>query len=406
MIVILILITILLPTTLSQSLCTHQTPAAGINTVDCLCGPAVDWTGHNYGDPTMPPQTICSSTPNANGMITGMYCLHSASRCDQVPPCSGALAESNLNLAVADHSVAYPGCALFQPKGLKIIDNWNGLVGTPTKIIGTPDPTTGNLPMLSGGHVNRILFVDGPLVITDVRLVRGRTGECTCTWFPDQLDCEGCGNGGNIGGWPSVGARICKENIDLGGTGNMVNLNKCTGGLLFLGKGERTHRNKDDPPSCANGHDQCPLDFAEYGQESIINAGKECFLNAAASQCFNNDRTNGDATSSTEVLEQSARRTVTGLRVTFEYGTAYQGGAVMVQNGRFKCTDCDMKYNIIKPEKPFRHVGATSRGGAIMVESVLSRLELIRGDIHHNEAFDGAGIYITGKSSERERVVV
>ena len=368
-----------LPTVVSQSLCAKQTPAVGANTVDCLCGAAV-----TQRDGSQVPQTLCSLTPNANGMITGRYCTHSAARCDQVPSCSGALSSSPLT--VSDHTLAYPGCAITIPLGLKISDN----SVESTTITGTPEAGTGNLPMLSGGHVNRILWIDGPLTLTDVRLVRGRTGQCTCDWMPDSIGafCENpdaCGDGVNVGGWPSVGARICKDNVDEvdGQTNDMVTSTKCSGGLVFIGKGERRQDNGENYNPSGS--------FAEFGQQEVMNVGRECFLTAPAGSHSTCSNTN--VPQAVVVLQESQRRELTALRVTFEYGVAYQAGAVMVQHGRFKCTDCEMKYSIVKPSN---YIGPTSLAGAIKVQGCLSRMELVRGDIHHNEAFDGAGIYIEG----------
>ena len=103
-----------------------------------------------------------------------------------------------------------------------------------------------------------------------------------------------------------MGARICNSQVNVNDLPSIV---KCSGGLIFLGKGAR--RSQDQ------GGEE---DFSNWGQDKIFKRGKECFLNPLHAQCSNTN-----VLEAVKVLKQSERRELIATRVTFEYGVAYQG---------------------------------------------------------------------------------
>ena len=139
--------------------CVH-TDGLTKNTMDCNCG-----------------AQFCSDAQNSFGQRTGRYCTLPANgcdaanslipplykgwracgRCDEVPRCPGG--GSNLTKP-GIHNVAYPGCHVTIPGGVEIQNL------THVEIVGIANlSNNGALPVLSGGHKNRIFKVVGSLTL-------------------------------------------------------------------------------------------------------------------------------------------------------------------------------------------------------------------------------------------------
>jgi hypothetical protein len=277
-----------------------------------------------------------------------------------VPRC----ANSGADLAAAgEHTLALPGCHVALASGIEIQNL------THVEIVGqaSSDDSTA-LPMLSGGHKNRIFKVVGSLTLKNLVLRRGRTGECTCRWILNSEEEEGTYRGSiSTGGFgPTCEEDVLRpydfdnDNWPGGGDNSLPGddfaqmYDNCFGGLVYVG------------------------DWL-YGFDKV---SEELWPNVAgwpANAQVKNE------------YELTMARNLTAHNVTFEFGLGWAGAGIFVANGGLYLIDSTVRYNM---GRPAGHEGPIGEGGGISVAGQLSRLGLYSTNVYGNANFGAGGVSV------------